>query len=56
MTSTSYAENAHITYGYFRGLFRDLASVKPGERNAAIMALGLDRKDQPPDAALATDA
>jgi fatty acid desaturase len=56
MTSTSYAENAHITHGYFRGLFRDLATVKPGERNAAIMALGLDRKDEPLDAVLATDA
>jgi fatty acid desaturase len=56
MTRAPYPERAHITYGYFRGLFGDLATVKPGERNAAIMALGLDRKHEPPDAALATDA
>jgi fatty acid desaturase len=44
MTRPPYAETAHITYGYFGGLSRDLASAKPGERSAAIAALGLDRK------------
>jgi fatty acid desaturase len=51
MTRPPYAEAAHITYGYFGGLVRDLASVKPGERSAAIAALGLDRKAETRDAA-----
>jgi fatty acid desaturase len=50
MTRPPYAEIAHITYGYFGGLFRDLASAKPGERSAAIAALGLDRKAKTRDA------
>jgi hypothetical protein len=45
------AETAHITFGYFGGLLRDLASAKPGERSAAIAALGLDRKAETRDAA-----
>jgi len=40
------AEMAHITYGYFPGLLGELASAMPGERDAAIAALGLDRKTQ----------
>jgi hypothetical protein len=53
MTRPPYAETAHITYtyGYFGGLLRDLASAKPGERSAAIAALGLDRKAETRDAA-----
>jgi fatty acid desaturase len=51
MTRPPYAEAAHITYGYFGGLVGDLASAKPGERSAAIAALGLDRKTETRDAA-----
>lgn len=49
MSRPPYAETAHITYGYFGGLFGDLASTKPGERSAAIAALGLDRKAETQD-------
>ena len=50
MTRPAYAEAAHITDGYF-GLVRELASNKPGERNAAIEALNLDRKAETSNAA-----
>jgi fatty acid desaturase len=43
MTRAPYAETANITYGYW-GLARELASTKPGERNAAIEALELSHK------------
>jgi fatty acid desaturase len=46
MTRPAFAENAQITYGYFGGLFGELASAKPGERSAAIAALGLDPKPE----------
>jgi fatty acid desaturase len=43
MTRPPYPETANITYGYFGGLLRELASAKPGERNAAIAALELPK-------------
>jgi fatty acid desaturase len=51
MTRPPYAEAAHITYGYFGGLFRELASARPGERSAAIAALGLDHTTETEEAA-----
>ena len=50
MSRPAYAENAHITYGY-GGLLRELATTKPGERVAAIAALGLDGKAERLDVA-----
>jgi fatty acid desaturase len=51
MTRSPYSETAQITYGYFRGLLSELASAKPGERNAALAALELDPKSEAQGAA-----
>ena len=42
MTREPYPQTAQITYGYFSGLFGDIATVTPGERDRAKAALGLD--------------
>lgn len=39
MTRAPFKDQAHITYGYFGGLFREVTNVAPGERERARAAL-----------------
>ena len=39
MTREPFAQQAHITFGYFGGLFKEIAGAAPGEREKARAAL-----------------